>query len=62
MAIEAAKINDCTVIGFSGKNGGQMKNECDLIIKVPSNNTARIQEMHIMIFLIICNVIDKNFE
>ena len=39
-----------------------MKNECDLIIKVPSNNTARIQEMHIMIFHIICNVIDKNFE
>tara|TARA_B100001113_G_scaffold352293_1_gene353309 strand:- start:1027 stop:1590 length:564 start_codon:yes stop_codon:yes gene_type:complete len=62
LAINAAKKNDCITIGFTGTSGGKMKDKCDYIVSVPSDNTARIQEMHIMIFHIICSIIDKSFE
>jgi len=46
-------------ISLLGKNGGKIKEISDLAIIVPSNNTPRIQEMHITIGHIICEIIDN---
>ena len=60
-AIESAKKIGMKVITLTGKNGGEMKNLGDVNVIIPSNNTPRIQEMHIMIGHMICALIDKEF-
>jgi len=60
-AINSAKKIGCKVITLTGKDGGAMKNMGDVNIVVPSNNTPRIQEMHIMIGHMICALIDEAF-
>ncbi len=57
-AIVQAKKQNLFVIGLTGENGGKMANLCDIIIKVPSKDTPRIQESHIMIEHIICELIE----
>ncbi len=52
----------CKTIGLSGKDGGSMSKFCDINIVVPSNDTPRIQEMHIMIGHIICQAIDDTLS
>lgn len=59
-AREAQKIGMQT-IGFSGKGGGAMSDEFGLNLVVPSSDTARIQEMHILIIHSICGVVDSEF-
>ncbi len=49
-------------IGLTGKNGGQLKSITDELIKVPSEKTARIQEAHIFIGHLLCELIDSKFE
>lgn len=58
-AIKVAKEQGLTVVGMTGESGGQMNNECDVCIKVPSKNTARIQEAHITIGHILCAQIER---
>lgn len=58
-ALEAAKAVGCKTLGLSGRDGGQMNEWCDLNIVVPENNTARIQEMHILIGHILCKAVDS---
>ncbi|MBK1992647.1 phosphoheptose isomerase, partial [Campylobacter sp. 2018MI35] len=48
-------------IGLSGKSGGKMNEICDYNLVVPSNDTARIQEMHILIIHALCQIVDENF-
>ena len=60
-AVKTAKNLRCKTIGFSGKSGGDLNELCDLNIVVPSENTARIQEMHIFIGHTICHLIDQAF-
>lgn len=60
-AIESAKKMNCTVLGLSGRDGGKMNELCDLNIVVPSNTTARIQEMHMLIGHILCKAVDDLF-
>jgi D-sedoheptulose 7-phosphate isomerase len=57
-AIKTAKEKGMTVIGFLGKDGGRMKELCDIAILVPSNNTQRIQEGHITIGHIISELVE----
>lgn len=57
-AIEKAKSKNIFVIGLSGETGGKMANICDLIIKVPSQNIQRIQEGHLTIEHIICELVE----
>ncbi len=57
-AFDMAKDIGCETLGLSGKGGGKMNGECDLNIVVPSDNTPRIQEMHILIGHIVCQAID----
>ncbi len=57
--IRAAKEKNIKVIGFLGKDGGQAKNMVDLPLVVPSHNTQRIQETHIAIGHIICDIVEE---
>ena len=49
------------VIGFSGRGGGEFNNYCDVNLVIPSEDTPRIQEMHILIGHTICHLIEQNF-
>lgn len=61
-ALKTAKERKCKVIGLSGKGGGKMNEYCDINLVIPSDNTPRIQEMHIFIGHTICQIIDSVFE
>ncbi|MEN8212730.1 MAG: D-sedoheptulose 7-phosphate isomerase [Pseudomonadota bacterium] len=52
----------CTSIGLSGNGGGEMQQLCDINIVVPSTETPRIQEMHILIGHILCEMVDRHFS
>jgi D-sedoheptulose 7-phosphate isomerase len=58
-AIEAARKSKAVVIGLTGESGGHMRAACDLCICVPSQSTARIQEMHITIGHAICELLEE---
>jgi D-sedoheptulose 7-phosphate isomerase len=60
-ALKAAKSLDCKTVALLGKDGGQIKNFVDLLLIIPSANTARIQEAHILIGHIICEIVDLAF-
>jgi D-sedoheptulose 7-phosphate isomerase len=57
-AINLAKNKGMFVIGFTGENGGKMKNLCDCLLNVPSSDTPRIQEAHITVAHIICEFVE----
>lgn len=60
-AIEAAHEKELKVVALTGKDGGKIAhllNENDVEIRVPSNSTARVQEVHIMIIHSICDLVD----
>ncbi len=61
-AIEVAKKYDCITIGLTGKDGGKLKEMVDYCINVPSNDTARIQEMHITIIHTICALVEEKLS
>ncbi|MEO7212688.1 D-sedoheptulose 7-phosphate isomerase [Mucilaginibacter sp.] len=60
-ALLKGKEAGCKTIGLSGRDGGEMNNCCDINIVIPSNVTARVQEMHILIGHIICGAVDDAF-
>lgn len=59
-AINSANKLGVTTIALTGVTGGKMKNISKYIISVPSNDTPRIQEAHIMIGHIICQLVEAN--
>ena len=61
-ALKIAKQLNCKTIGLSGNYGGSMSEVCDINLVIPSANTARIQEMHIIIGHTICHLIDLKFS
>jgi D-sedoheptulose 7-phosphate isomerase len=58
-AVEVAKAQGLAVVGMTGEAGGKLEALCDICLKVPSSNTARIQEAHITIGHILCAQIEK---
>lgn len=60
-AIESARAIGCPTIALTGQSGGQMKGLVDLCLAVPSGETPRIQEMHILIGHILCDLVDRVF-
>lgn len=58
-AIETANNLKMITIGFTGETGGKMNGICQYLIKVPSTDTPRIQESHILIGHIICEIVEK---
>lgn len=59
-AINIAKEKKLFTIGFTGRSGGKLKKITDICLQVPSDDTPRIQEIHIMIGHIICEIIEKD--
>ena len=57
-ALIAANKKGLTTVGLIGENGGGMESLCTYCIKVPSNQTPRIQEAHILIGHIICAIVE----
>lgn len=58
-AIEAANTKNMITIGFTGESGGTMKGICKYLVQVPSSDTPRIQESHILIGHIIAEIVEK---
>ena len=58
-AIKSANEKNIKTIAFLGKNGGKIKSHADISIVVPSENTQHIQESHITIGHIICDIIER---
>ena len=61
-ALNRGRQLGCVTLGLSGKGGGKMNGKCDLNIVVPSDDTPRVQEMHILIGHTICQAIDNAFN
>ena len=59
LAIEEAQKIGMLVVGLTGVTGGKMKDLCHHLINVPSTDTPRIQESHIMIGHIICEIVES---
>jgi D-sedoheptulose 7-phosphate isomerase len=57
--LRAATEAGMTTIGMTGKDGGKMKTLCSLLLNVPSNDTPRIQEVHIMLGHIVCQIVES---
>jgi D-sedoheptulose 7-phosphate isomerase len=60
-AFEVAKEKEIITVGFTGLSGGVMKNLSDYLINIPSTDTPRIQESHIMVGHIICQLVEENY-
>ena len=61
-ALQTARTTHLQTIGLSGKDGGKMKDHCDVCLVIPSDDTARIQEMHILIGHILCSYIETHVD
>lgn len=61
-ALKAGKKLGCKTLGLTGCDGGAMNEYCDVNLKVPSHETPRIQEMHILFGHIICEIIDNELS
>ena len=59
-AVDMAKSLGVHVVAMTGEKGGKLRDRCDILLNVPSNDTPRIQESHIMIGHIICEHIEKD--
>lgn len=58
-AIIQANKADMLTVGFTGETGGKMKEHCDILINIPSTNTPRIQECHMLIGHTICEIVEQ---
>lgn len=62
LAAKQAKAQKITTVALTGEGGGKLKELCDYTINVPSANTPRIQEMHILVIHTICGIIEKELK
>jgi len=60
-AFATARKKEMVTIGFTGKSGGEMRSLCDHLINIPSTDTPRIQESHIMVGHIICQLVEEKY-
>lgn len=60
-AFKRAKRKGMVTIGFTGETGGYMKDDSDFVLNVPSKDTPRIQESHIMLGHIICELVEEGY-
>lgn len=58
-AFETARGKKVKTVGFTGSNGGKMRPLSDYLLNVPSNDTPRIQESHIMLGHIVCQLVEE---
>ena len=61
-ATELAKQKGLKTVAFTGEGGGILGALCDAVIAVPSKTTARIQEMHILVGHIVCELVEEDYD
>ncbi len=61
LAAKTARAKNMLVIGLTGATGGKLAGLCDIVISVPSDNVAQIQEMHLPIYHHICASVEAHF-
>ncbi|MBL6933049.1 MAG: D-sedoheptulose 7-phosphate isomerase [Rhodospirillales bacterium] len=61
-ALKAAKEKGAVAAGFSGRDGGRMKGLAEPLVNVPAPETARIQEMHILIGHMLCGALEQELD
>src|SRR2546422_7794338 len=61
-AAQAAKARGVGVVALLGRTGGQLKELADLVLIVPSTETARIQELHLAIEHVICDLVEDRLK
>ncbi|MBX3163101.1 MAG: D-sedoheptulose 7-phosphate isomerase [Bacteroidetes bacterium] len=59
-ALEASNNKGIITVGFTGETGGKMKSLCKYLINIPSNDTPRIQECHMLLGHTICELVELN--
>jgi D-sedoheptulose 7-phosphate isomerase len=60
-AFETAREKGITTIGMTGEGGGKMKEWSDYLVDIPSRNTPRIQEAHMLLGHIICQLVEEKY-
>lgn len=60
-AVQAARLLEASVIGFSGKTGGKLKPLCDFCLCVDHNASDRIQEIHQIAYHVVCDLVEQHF-
>lgn len=60
-AVDVAKKMGIKTVGLTGSNTSALSNSADISIRIPSTEVSRIQESHIMILHIICDIVEKDF-
>jgi len=60
-AFKMAKLKGMTTVGLTGESGGIMKEMSDYLLNAPSSDTPRIQEAHIMLGHIICQLVEEKY-
>jgi len=60
-AFETAQKKAMITVGFTGETGGKMRTLCDHLINIPSTDTPRIQESHITVGHIICQLVEEKY-
>lgn len=58
-AADQARSQGMQVLGFTGKGGGQLAALCNLLLNMPSTDTPRIQESHILVGHILCEIVER---
>jgi D-sedoheptulose 7-phosphate isomerase len=56
-----AKAINLKVIGLTGMTGGKMKQYCDILVNVPEERTAYVQELQLPVLHVLCNLIENHF-
>lgn len=62
LALDEAKRRDLTTIAFTGSSGGELRDRVDFCLRIPSSDTARIQEGHITAGHIMCELVEKGLS
>lgn len=60
-ACTVAKAKGLKIVGLTGKEGGKLKDMCDVVIVVPENETFKIQELHLPVYHCLCLMLEEEF-
>ena len=61
-AVEQAHNKGALTIGLTGKSGGRLREQCDICLQIPATRTCRIQEGHLTVIHILCELIERMLE